>query len=303
MLIMLGKRQLQREMRATGASTSTEKGHVLSEEEMEEIWSDIQNIVTPTWMASVPSNLGSPDHGKLKADQWRALGTIYFPISLIRLWRMDQIESARGQRCRKILGMTISLLSAVIIASSRTTSTANADAYFLHIQAYLNDIRHLFPEYKLRPNHHMALHLHEYLRLFGPVHAWWTFPFERIIGMLQRTPHNSKIGELEQTIAQSYTRSANLRALTSKSECPEAIKNCHSIFLKLVNPQVRDTLTTDINALTSLFDNVEELDDDSIAWNDLTTQVIFPEVHDALSSFLGPDTVDAPTVCLGAANT
>jgi len=92
MLIMLDKHQLQREMCATGASTSTEKGHVLSEEEMEEIWSDIQSMVTPSWMVSVPSNLGSPDHGKLKADQWRALGTIYFPISLIRLWRMNRIE-------------------------------------------------------------------------------------------------------------------------------------------------------------------------------------------------------------------
>jgi len=77
----------------------------------------------------------------------------------------------------------------------------------------------------------------------------------------------------------------------SKSDCPEAIKNCHPIFLKLVNPQVRDTLTTDINALTSLFDDVEELDDESIVWNDLTTWVIFPEVYNALSSFLGPDTV------------
>src|SRR5271155_2176212 len=85
--------------------------------------------------------------------------------------------------------MTVSLLSAVIIASSCTTSAANADAYFLNMQAYLNDIKRLFPVYKLRPNHHMALHLHEYLRLLGPVHAWWTFPFERVIGMLQQTPH------------------------------------------------------------------------------------------------------------------
>ena len=72
----------------------------------------------------------------------------------------------------------------------------------------------------------------------------------------------------------------------SKSECPEALKNCHPVFLKLVNPQVRDTLTTDINALTSLFDDVEELHDDTIVWNDQTTQ-IFPEVRQALSSFLG----------------
>ena len=72
----------------------------------------------------------------------------------------------------------------------------------------------------------------------------------------------------------------------SKSECPEALKNCHPVFLKLVNPQVRDILTTDINALTSLFDDVEELDDDTIVWNEQTTRVIFPEVQQALSAFL-----------------
>ena len=72
----------------------------------------------------------------------------------------------------------------------------------------------------------------------------------------------------------------------SKSECPQALKNCQPVFLKLVNPQVHDTLTTDINALTSLFDDIEELDDDTVVWNEQMTWVIFPEVHQALSVFL-----------------
>jgi len=38
--------------------------------------------------------------------------------------------------------------------------------------------------------------LYEYLRRFGPVHGWWTFPFERLIGMLERIPTNFKIGML-----------------------------------------------------------------------------------------------------------
>src|ERR1700678_3621062 len=64
------------------------------------------------------------------------------------------------------------------------------------------------------------------------------------------------------------------------------LNNCHPILLKLVNPQVRDTLTTDINTLTSLFNNVEELDDDTVVWNEQTTRLIFPEVRQALSAFL-----------------
>jgi hypothetical protein len=162
---------------------------------MKEVWSDIEAMLTPSWITSVPKNLGSPSHGKVKADQWRVLGTMYLPVSLVRLWGKARDGDERSERCRKILNSTISLLSAVIVASSRVTSASRADLYLQHMQAYLSGIQSLFPEYKLHPNHHMALHLHEYLMLFGPVHAWWTFPFERIIGMLQRIPTNSKIGK------------------------------------------------------------------------------------------------------------
>ena len=88
----------------------------------------------------------------------------------------------------------MSLVSAVVIATSHTISTAHADSYLTHMIDYLNGIKELFPKYKLHLNHHMALHIHEYLLLFGPVHSWWTFPFERMIGALQRMPHNNKPG-------------------------------------------------------------------------------------------------------------
>jgi hypothetical protein len=30
---------------------------------------------------------------------------------------------------------------------------------------------------------------------YGPVHGWWMFPFERVIGALQKTNTNYKIGK------------------------------------------------------------------------------------------------------------
>ena len=147
-------------------------------------------------MTSVPANLGSANHGKLKADQYRALGTAYLPISLVRLWGNVTAGDERSARCRQILDITMSLLSAVSIASSRSTSRVNADLYLQYMKSYIAGVRSLFPDYKFRPNHHMALHLHEYLLQFGPVHAWWTFPFERVIGMLQRIPTNGKQGKI-----------------------------------------------------------------------------------------------------------
>ena len=182
------------ETRKTGADISTHHGHVLSSKDMSEIWADLETILTPTWMTSVPHNLGNPAHGKLKADQWRTLGTVHLPLSLIRLWGSVDSDNPRSVHCQKILEVTMFLVSAVVIATSHTISTAHADSYLMHMIDYLNGIKELFPKYRLHPNHHMALHIHEYLLLFGPVHSWWTFPFERMIGALQRMPHNNKPG-------------------------------------------------------------------------------------------------------------
>ena len=163
---------------------------------MESIWSDIHALLTPSWMTSVPLNLGDAAHGKLKADQWHTLGTTYFPLLLIHLWGFANNNSSRSQRCQDILNVTMSLLSAVAIASSHSLSLALANSYLQHMQAYLAGLKTLFPEYGFHPNHHLALHFHQYLLLFGPVHAWWTFPFERMIEMFQRMQTSQKIGML-----------------------------------------------------------------------------------------------------------
>lgn len=168
-------------------------GKVLTEEEINQIRADIAATSAPSWVTSVPSNLGSPSHGKLKADQWRTLGITHLPLSLIRLWALES-NTQQSKKRKEVLGVTISLISAVVLASSRTTSLAIATAYLHNMKAYMEGIKKLFPQYQFRPNHHMALHLHEYLCWFGPVHGWWTFPFERLIGMLERMPTNFKIG-------------------------------------------------------------------------------------------------------------
>jgi hypothetical protein len=180
------------------------KGCILTEEEVESIRSDIENMMTPSWLTSVPNDLGEPRHGKLKADQWRVLATTYLPISLVRMWDANELEGQPPERPtsrrQKLLHATMSLISAVIIATSQKTSSAKAGLYLQHMQTYLRLMKELIPDYDFRPNHHMSLHLAEYLCLFGPVHAWWTFPFERLIGMLQRIPTNFKMGKHASTM-------------------------------------------------------------------------------------------------------
>ncbi|KAJ6547261.1 hypothetical protein B0H19DRAFT_953617 [Mycena capillaripes] len=61
--------------------------------------------------------------------------------------------------------------------------------------------------------------------------SWWTFPFERLIGALQKINTNDHIGgELEATIAKSFWRGANLRRYLNRADCPEVIKQLKKLF-------------------------------------------------------------------------
>ncbi|KJA16575.1 hypothetical protein HYPSUDRAFT_1064401 [Hypholoma sublateritium FD-334 SS-4] len=69
--------------------------------------------------------------------------------------------------------------------------------------------------------------------------SWWTFPFERLIGVLQRINTNNKIGgPLEQTILESYSKGANLRRWLRRSDCPEVIRQFKVLFDKAFSSHI-----------------------------------------------------------------
>ena len=261
---LLLQREIQPEKKHdSSADASTRVGHVFTKAEMESVWKDLEDMMTPSWLASVPKELGQPTHGKLKADQYRVLATTYLPVSLVRLWGLEENSSSpRAKRRREILDITLTLFSAVKVATALSTSRPKAERYLQLMRSYINGLKVLFPNYEFRPNHHMALHIYDCLLLFGPVHSWWTFPLERIIGMLQRIPTSGKFGELEETMAHSYIRSCNLRAIVSSSTCPEVVQKAAPFFNKLVNAEKRGTLITDILTFESTDSDVEMQDPD-----------------------------------------
>ncbi|KAJ7441261.1 hypothetical protein FB451DRAFT_1058265 [Mycena latifolia] len=89
-----------------------------------------------------------------------------------------------------------------------------------------------------KTNIHAAFHIYDFLLLFGPIISWWCFPFERLIGILQRINTNDQIGgELEATITQSFIRGANLRRWLNRPDCPEVIKEFKRLFDKAYTPR------------------------------------------------------------------
>jgi hypothetical protein len=155
----------------------------------------IRDTSVPTWLGSVPSNFGEASAGTLKADEWRSLIMVNLPIALVSLWGAGTSHSDElDVRLRVVLDHTMELVSAVYLACGRTMTARRATAYRSYISGYVGKLKQIHPTSSLRPNHHASFHLYDYLLLFGPAHSWWSFPFERLIGILQRLPVNHKFG-------------------------------------------------------------------------------------------------------------
>jgi len=135
--------------------------------------------------------------GKLKADQWREAIDFDIPVSLMKMWSkpISNQGSHLDDRRDKVLRSTMLLAMALRWGTSHRTSTKHAAQYMKHMRAYLASLRDLFPDTDLRTSHHNALFIGEMLLRFGPVHGWWMFPFERVIGLLQQVNSNCKLGK------------------------------------------------------------------------------------------------------------
>ena len=158
----------------------------------------IENTSTPSWFSTVPVNFGETKTGTLKADEWRAFSTLYLPVALVLLWGAESTHPSEtiASNLNSILDHTMSLVQAIWLACYRTTTEYRIKSMHSHLRDYLSKLKTFFPHATSKCNQHMALHLSEFMELFGPVHSWWTYPFERLIGRLQNVPTNNKFGTL-----------------------------------------------------------------------------------------------------------
>jgi hypothetical protein len=173
----------------------------------------IRSMEVLSWVDSVPGNFDDLAAGTLKAMEWRILATIYLPIALVILWgegTLYETPEEADYMCQ-VLDHTMSLVSAVILVCYRSMSTTRASAYLNYVTGYIRDLDTIHKDAKHHPNHHMAVHIYEFLQLFGPVRSWWTFPFECLIGHIQRLPTNNHFGELEGTLMHTFICACNLK--------------------------------------------------------------------------------------------
>ena len=143
---------------------------------MKRIRDVINETATPSWVNLVPSNFGDSSAGTLKADEWRTIITIYLPIALISLWATEYSQGPHSVQLRSILDHTMHLVSAISVVSQRTMTVARAEAYQRYMVSYIRDLQKLFPDVGFRPNHHMAIHIHNFMLHMDPLTPGGAFP-------------------------------------------------------------------------------------------------------------------------------
>ncbi|EPS92627.1 hypothetical protein FOMPIDRAFT_1088453, partial [Fomitopsis schrenkii] len=141
--------------------------------------------------------IGTKAHGKLKADQWKAVIEFELRVFLMKNWyASDPTALDEQDKVRHELAVnTMELACAIRQGISYRITGQHIDAFARHMLAYLEGIRRILPHQSLLPSHHNALHIPDFLRRFGPMPGWWMFPFERVIGLLQKVKTNGKIGK------------------------------------------------------------------------------------------------------------
>ncbi|KAL0061857.1 hypothetical protein AAF712_011299 [Marasmius tenuissimus] len=108
------------------------------------------------------------------------------------------------------------------------------------IDEWVTGLRIIHPhtrEHALRPNIHTAGHIYDFLICYGPIMNWWCFPFERLVGTLQKINTNDHIGGImESTMIKTLAHTANIRRWFRRPECPEAVKQLKALFDKCFAP-------------------------------------------------------------------
>ncbi|KAI0706040.1 hypothetical protein C8T65DRAFT_577464 [Cerioporus squamosus] len=209
------------------------KFRILDQKTLSSIRSDILATQLPGWMQRVPKNFGSPSHGKLKADQWRTGCLVNLVITLTRLWG----RPSATPRQKILLDNFLNLVRAIDLATKRSMDEDRIAKFDNYMHHYLTGLCDTF-KHPLVPNHHLSLHLRECLELFGPVHAWWAFPFERFNGIIQHLNTNSKSKDMPLTFMRYFYIGANLRWLIATTTWPD--ESAFTEMMETYNRTFRD---------------------------------------------------------------
>jgi len=134
----------------------------------------MKHVDLPSDIGRIPAKIaiGNDGFSNLTADQWKTFIMIY---STTVLWDMLDDND------RKILGHFVRACN-LLVARIITEDDLKEAQERLKDMAYLIE-RVYGPEF-ITSNIHLALHIPDCCRDYGPIYSFWLFPFERLNGYI-----------------------------------------------------------------------------------------------------------------------
>jgi len=134
----------------------------------------MKHVDLPSDIGRIPAKIaiGNDGFSNLTADQWKTFIMVY---STTVLW--DMLDN----NDRKILGHFVRVCN-LLVARIITEDDLKEAQERLRDMAYL--IEHEYGPEFITSNIHLALHIPDCCRDYGPIYSFWLFPFERLNGYI-----------------------------------------------------------------------------------------------------------------------
>ena len=144
---------------------------LLTDDHFEAIQTKVDSFFTPEDVGRIPTKISSGCSG-FKAEQWRNWTLLF------SLYSLKDILPYSHYNCWQLFVKACHLLCRRTI-----TSKEISDADML-LNEYCLTFENLYGKEHCNINLHLHGHLHECLKDYGPVYAFWLFAFERLNGIL-----------------------------------------------------------------------------------------------------------------------
>ena len=182
---------------------------ILTKAHFEYIQDEVNSMNVPANVGRIPYKISS-NFGGFTADQWKNWILIYSTLCLKELLPTDHYQCwlLFQDACCSLLQPSISAIQ---------LSVAD-DKLYEFCKAYVV----LYGKVKCTPNMHMHLHLSRSIQNYGPVTAFWCFPFERFNGILGTFQKNWI--SPEQQMARKFISYQHLLLMEVSTALPDEIR-------------------------------------------------------------------------------
>ena len=152
---------------------------LITKKDFQKLEEQMKLFTTPYNAGRLPTSIGS-GYGGFIANQWSNWITIFSPILL------KEILPDEDLHCWLLFVRACSLLKPRFITKN------DAELADLCLLQYCKKCQDLYGPKTITPNMHLHTHLKQCIFDYGPLHAFWCYPFERHNGILGSFHSNKK---------------------------------------------------------------------------------------------------------------